>query len=56
MREAAEGARGREREHHDQITIRASVSDLDRFGEWCERKRSSYREGFAELVKLINRA
>jgi hypothetical protein len=36
----------------DQINIRASVSDLDRFVEWCERNRYSYREGFGELVKL----
>ena len=40
----------------DQINIRASVSDLDRFVEWCERNRYSYREGFGELVKLIDRA
>jgi hypothetical protein len=52
--ETAEGAR--EREHHDQINIRASVSDLDRVVEWCERNRSSYREGFGELVKLIDKA
>jgi hypothetical protein len=46
--------RGRERD--DQIKIRASVSDLDRFVEGCERNRYPYREGFGELVKLIDRA
>jgi hypothetical protein len=39
----------------DQINIRASVSDLDRFVEWCERNRYSYREGFGALVRLIDR-
>ena len=38
----------------DQINIRAFVSDLDQFVEWCERKRYSYREGFAELVRKID--
>ena len=53
MPETAKGAgRGRD----DQINIRASVRDLDRFVEWCERNRYSYREGFGELVKLIDRA
>jgi hypothetical protein len=46
--------RGRERD--DQINIRASVRDLDRFVEWCERNRYSYREGFGELVKRIDKA
>jgi hypothetical protein len=31
-----------------------AVSDLDCFVEWCERNRYSYREGFGELVKLID--
>ncbi len=44
------------REPIGQINIRASVIDLDCFVEWCERNRYSYREGFGELVKLIDRA
>jgi hypothetical protein len=39
----------------DQINIRASIVDINRFVEWCEVNRYSYREGFAELTKLINR-
>lgn len=42
-------------EPSDQLNIRASIADINRFVEWCERKRYSYREGFAELVKGINR-
>ncbi len=37
----------------DQINVRAAISDINRFVEWCERERFSYREGFAELVKRI---
>jgi hypothetical protein len=37
----------------DQINIRAAIIDINRFVEWCERKRYSYREGFAELVGKI---
>jgi hypothetical protein len=38
----------------DQINIRAAISDLNAFVEFCERKRYSYREGFAELVSKID--
>jgi len=41
-------------EPSDQLNIRASISNINRFVEWCERNRYSYREGFAELVKLID--
>lgn len=37
----------------DQINIRASTADINAFVEWCEKNRFSYREGFAELVRLI---
>jgi hypothetical protein len=40
-------------EPSDQLNLRASISDINRFVEWCERNRYSYREGFAELVKKI---
>ena len=40
----------------DQINIRAAVADINRFVEWCERNRYSYREGFTELLKLIGSA
>jgi hypothetical protein len=39
----------------DQLNLRAAIPDINRFVEWCERNRYSYREGFAELVKLIDR-
>lgn len=38
----------------EQINLRAAVADINVFIEWCERKRYSYREGFAELVKHID--
>jgi hypothetical protein len=37
----------------DQLNLRASISDINQFVEWCERNRYSYREGFAELVKTL---
>jgi hypothetical protein len=37
----------------DQLNIRAAIADINRFVEWCERQRFSYREGFAELVRRI---
>ncbi len=43
-------------EPSDQINIRASITDINYFVEWCETNRYSYREGFAELVKRINQA
>jgi hypothetical protein len=54
-----EGAVRRKRrtsdEPTDQLNLRAAIPDINRFVEWCERNRYSYREGFAELVKLIDR-
>ena len=38
----------------DQLNLRAAISDINKFVEWCERNRYSYREGFAELVKGID--
>ena len=38
----------------DQLNMRAAITDINRFVEWCEQKRYSYREGFAELVKHID--
>jgi hypothetical protein len=40
----------------DQLNLRASIPDINRFVEWCERNRFSYREGFAALVKRIDQA
>jgi hypothetical protein len=37
----------------DQLNLRATISDINTFVEWCERNRYSYREGFGELVKGI---
>ncbi len=37
----------------DQINLRAAITDINRFVDWCERNRYSYREGFSELVKRI---
>jgi len=37
----------------DQLNVRASIADINRFVEWCERKRYSYREGFGLLVAKI---
>jgi hypothetical protein len=53
MRETAEGARegARRSDQHPRVRER-----FDRFVEWYERNRSSYREGFGELVKLIDKA
>ena len=54
-----EGAMRRRRrqvseEPTDQLNLRAAIPDINRFVEWCERNRYSYREGFAELVKRID--
>ncbi len=38
----------------DQLNLRAAIADINRFVEWCEGNRYSYREGFAELVKRID--
>jgi hypothetical protein len=37
----------------DQLNLRAAITDINRFVEWCEQNRYSYREGFAELVRKI---
>lgn len=41
-------------EPSDQINIRAAVTDINKFISWCERNRYSYREGFAQVVKLLD--
>ena len=38
----------------DQINIRASIADINRFVAWCEKERLSYREGFGRLVSAID--
>ena len=38
------------------FTARVSVRAVDRFIEWCEQERISYREGFDRLVALIDKA
>ena len=38
------------------FTARVSVRAADRFIEWCERERISYREGFDRLVASIDKA
>lgn len=40
----------------DQLNLRATISDINRFVEWCESERISYREGFGRLVRLIDKA
>lgn len=58
-REAAPVRRRRRQgseEPTDQINLRAEIIDINRFVEWCERERLSYREGFSRLVKLIDKA
>jgi hypothetical protein len=37
----------------DQLNVRAAIADINRFVEWCERNRYSYREGFSLLVAKI---
>lgn len=36
-----------------QFNLRAEISDINAFVEWCERERLSYREAFGKLVDLI---
>jgi len=38
------------------FTMRASVVDVDRFVQWTEQRGLSYRQGFAHLIRLLNRA
>jgi hypothetical protein len=38
----------------DQLNLRAAIADINRFVEWCERHRCSYREGFSLLVAKID--
>lgn len=38
------------------FTARVSVRSANRFIEWCEAERMSYREGFDRLAKLIPKA
>lgn len=37
----------------DQLNLRAAIADINRFVEWCERERMSYREGFGRLIAKI---
>jgi hypothetical protein len=37
------------------FTARVSVRAANRFIEWCEQERISYREGFDRLVDLIGK-
>jgi hypothetical protein len=47
--------RGTSRDVH-QFTMRVCIGDSNRFLEWCEARRLSYREGFQILVDLLDRA
>jgi hypothetical protein len=38
------------------FTARVSVRAANKFIEWCEQERISYREGFDRLVALIDQA
>ena len=38
----------------DQLNLRAAIADINRFVEWCEAERMSYREGFGRLVAKID--
>lgn len=40
----------------DQLNLRAAIADINRFVDWCERERMSYREGFGRLVAKIEQA
>ena len=38
------------------FTARVSIASHDRFVEFCETERISYREGFDRLIKLLDQA
>jgi hypothetical protein len=38
------------------FTMRAAVADVDRFVQWTEQRGLSYRQGFAHLMRLLERA
>ncbi|TXM94341.1 hypothetical protein FV232_23510 [Methylobacterium sp. WL30] len=40
----------------DQLNLRAAITDINQFVEWCETERMSYREGFGRLVAMIGKA
>ena len=40
----------------DQLNLRAAITDINQFVEWCEAERMSYREGFGRLVAKIEKA
>ncbi|MCP1561927.1 UNVERIFIED_ORG: hypothetical protein M2438_005186 [Methylobacterium sp. SuP10 SLI 274] len=40
----------------DQLNLRATITDINRFVEWCEAERMSYREGFGRLVSKIGQS
>lgn len=52
--EARKRKRGTDETIHT-FTIRCRVEASNRFVEWCEDNRLSYREGFDELVALLDR-
>jgi hypothetical protein len=47
--------RGTEEAVHS-FTMRVRVEASNRFVDWCERERISYREGFDRLMALIDKA
>lgn len=38
----------------DQLNLRVSVHSINRFIEWCELERITYREGFQRLVEGLD--
>ena len=40
----------------DQLNLRAAITDINCFVEWCEVERMSYREGFGRLVAKNEKA
>lgn len=39
----------------DQFNLRAAIADINRFVEWAESERISYREAFGRLVRMIEK-
>lgn len=39
----------------DQLNLRAAITDINQFVEWCEAERMSYREGFGRLVAMLGK-
>ncbi len=40
----------------DQLNLRATIADINRFVECAESERISYREAFGRLVRMIGEA